>query len=358
MATATATSVNESPSILTKIFGQESGDNFTVFCGDACDVIRGIPDCSIGFGIHSPPFSNIYCYSDSMADMGNATDDDEFFAHYDFLIPELYRVTIPGRLCAVHCKDLPLYFGRDGEAGLKDFPGEIIRHFIAAGWTYHSRVTIWKDPVIEMQRTKNNGLLHKTLCRDSSQVRQGMADYLLVFRRMPKGSLMSDKPVTKPHSRSDCFDKYVGSQGPVVMSAWCKGGAPQGGKHGRVESVSNDGFGLEVWQRYASPVWFDIDQTRVLNYRMAKTAEQSKHIAPLQLDVIDRSIELWTSPGDVVLSPFAGIGSEGYCSILAGRKFIGIELSENYFKFMVKHLRIAEEEYRQKNRTLLDGLAE
>jgi DNA modification methylase len=335
---------------MTKVIEQASGDMWTMFQGDCCEVIAGIPDDSIDFGIHSPPFANLYIYSDSMADMGNAANSDEFFEHYSYLIRELFRTTVPGRLCAVHCKDLPLYFNRDGAAGLDDFPGDIIRAFSACGWTYHSRVTIWKDPVIEMQRTKNNGLLHKTLCRDSSQVRQGMADYLLVFRKITGDSLMSDKPVTRNPSsdftgdekawrRSHCFSRYVGSKDAIRIGSYCVGGMPDTyGENGN----NSEGFGLEVWQRYASPVWFDISQTRVLNYRLARDEQDEKHICPLQLDVIERSVELWTNPEDVVLSPFAGVGSEGVGSISCGRRFVGIELKDSYFAQAVGNLKVAE----------------
>jgi hypothetical protein len=286
---------------------------------------------------------------------------------------------------------LPLYFNRDGAAGLDDFPGDIIRAFKAAEWTYHSRVTIWKDPVIEMQRTKNNGLLHKTLCRDSSQVRQGMADYLLVFRKIVGDSLMSAKPVThnppadftgdvKAWRRSHCFSRYVGSQEPVRMSNYCNGGMPdaEGFAHshcvqshdgktftvtymsGEEETITKEemdaknasGFGLEVWQRYASPVWFDISQTHVLNYRLGRDEQDEKHICPLQLGVIERAVELWTSPGDVVLSPFAGVGSEGHGSLVCGRRFVGIELKDSYYKQAARNLAVAEEEWKQKSKLL------
>lgn len=326
----------------------ESGENWTMYMGDCVESCKALADASVDLTIFSPPFSNLYIYSDSIADMGNAADDKEFFAHFDFLIPELYRVTIPGRLCCVHCKDLPLYFNRDKAAGLKDFPGEIIRHFEAAGWTYHSRITIWKDPVIEMQRTKNNGLLHKTVCRDSSQVRQGMADYVIVFRRVPPDTLMSDKPIERPTDRGKTFARYVGADTAVQPSQYCKAGRP----------TDPSGFGLEVWQRYASPVWFDIAQTNVLNYRKSRGEEDEKHICPLQLQVIERCVELWSLPGETVLSPFAGIGSEGYQSILCGRKFIGMELKQQYFVDACKNLRRAEQAAMEANPMLWSATAD
>lgn len=280
-----------------------TGHDWELRLGDCVQETMKLADNSIDFSIFSPPFSTLYIYSDSIADMGNTADDEEFFEHFEFLIPELHRVTVPGRLCAVHCKDLPLYKNRDGAAGLRDFPGEIIRRFEKHGWTYHSRVTIWKDPVIEMQRTKNHGLLYKNFQVRGEVCRQGMADYVIVFRKWQGVDI-----TTSPK--------------PII--------------HSRVE------FPLEVWQRYASPVWFDIDQTNVLNFDIARDSQDEKHICPLQLDVIQRCIELWTNPGDVVLSPFAGVGSEGYVTLKNGRKFIGIELKRSYWQLAQRYLKEVE----------------
>lgn len=295
--------------------------DWTMYLGDCVPVTAGLPDNSIDFCVHSPPFSNLYIYSDSDADMGNTADDEEFFKHYRYLIKELYRVTAPGRLCAVHCKDLPAYINRDGYAGLSDFPGAIIQAFQAEGWRYHSRVTIWKDPVIEMQRTKNHGLLHKNFVKESNASRQGMADYMVIFRKWP---IDGQEQVKQNRQIGD----YIGEQPPTETDivGW-----------GNRTEQSN--YSISVWQRYASPVWFDINQTRVLNYRMAKGNQDEKHICPLQLDVIARSIDLWSNPGDTVLSPFAGIGSEGYEALRMERKFIGIELKRSYYDYAIKHLR-------------------
>jgi DNA modification methylase len=284
----------------TQVLGQAFGQQWALYHGDCIEVTKGVPDASIHFSIFSPPFSNLYIYSDSERDCGNAANDDEFFQHFDFLLPELLRVSKPGRLCAIHCKDLVNYKGRDGAAGLRDFSGEMIRHCIASGWVYHSRVTIWKDPVIEMQRTKAHGLLYKQLRADSTFSRQGLPEYLLLFRKWPQseGEETQIEPVT--HTKED--------------------------------------FPLEVWQRYASPVWFDIRQTNVLNIEQARESQDEKHICPLQLDVIERALHLWTNPGETVLSPFAGIGSEGYVALQCGRKFVGIELKEAYFQAAQKNL--------------------
>lgn len=259
--------------------------------GDCVDIVRSLPDNHIGFSVFSPPFANLYIYSDSVRDMGNCEDDAQFMQQFGFLISELHRVTKPGRLCAVHCKQLVNYKGRDGMAGLRDFRGEIIKEFIAKGWAYHSEVTIWKDPVIEMQRTKAHGLLYKQLRTDSTFSRNGMAEYVCVFRK------------------------------------WAKDGeevSPVGHKP--------EDFPLDDWQQIASPVWMDIQQTNVLNARIARADQDEKHLCPLQLDVIERCLRLWSNPGDLVLSPFAGIGSEGYVSLKMGRRFIGAELKREYFQ--------------------------
>lgn len=304
---------------------------YGIYNGDACEVIKGIPDNSIHFSVYSPPFSNLYIYSDSTADMGNSANDEEFFQHYLYLIKDLHRVTMPGRLSAVHCKDLPLYHNRDGAAGLKDFPGMIIRAHEEAGWTYHSRVTIWKDPVIEMQRTKNHGLLHKNFQARGEVCRQGMADYLIVFRKW-EGVEGTESPEPVKHNLKAPNSKnngkahhYVGENAPTVYD-------------------SDRDYSIQVWQRYASPVWMDIAQTRVLNYQDARDEQDEKHICVLQLDVIERAIDLWTNPGDTVLSPFMGVGSEGYCAVKQGRRFVGIELKPSYFNYSVKNLKRAYEE--------------
>lgn len=301
-----------------------SGKTWELWKGDCVQVVREkIADNSIDFSVFSPPFANLYIYSDSLADMGNSANDDEFFAHFGYLISDLRRVTVNGRLCAVHCKDLPAYKGRDGAAGLIDFPGRIIREFEARGWQYHSRVTIWKDPVTEMQRTKNHGLLHKQLCKDSSASRQGMADYLIVFRKWDGDEFPKPVHGATPECR---FDSYVGDEPPENVK-------------------SPRDMSIQVWQRYASPVWFDIRQQRVLQgSRNATSESDEKHICPLQLDVIERAIALWTNENDLVFSPFTGIGSEGYCAVKAGRRFIGAELKESYWAQACGNLEKAETE--------------
>ncbi len=292
---------------------EATGAGWRLLLGDCVARTRELADASQDFTIFSPPFGNLYVYSDSEADMGNCADHDEFFTHFEYLIPELLRVTKPGRLCAVHCKDLPTYKNRDGAAGLFDFPGALTRSFEAAGWQFHSRVTIWKDPVIEASRTNNHGLLFRNFSERAEVCRQGMADFLLIFRRHDEG--MPDKQVRQRRVPGD----YIGTQPPL---------------HWKDERD----YGIQVWQRYASPVWFDIDQTDVLNFQIARENEDEKHICPLQLGVIRRAIDLWTMPGEQVFSPFAGVGSEGYVALEMKRTFVGIELKRAYWQYACQYL--------------------
>lgn len=326
------TEMNDTP-----YFGKQEGDNWTVHHGDCVHVSKLIESDSIGFSVYSPPFSNLYIYSDSEYDMGNSADDGQFMEHYSYLAEELHRITKPGRLTAIHCKDLPMYKGRDGAAGLRDFPGEIIKMYESKGWQYHSRVTIWKDPVIEMQRTKNHGLLYKQLCKDSAASRQGMADYIIVMRKWAD----EDKWDAVTRDGGERFCDYVGSSY----------NAPQSKDWGRARSEEERKrlYSISVWQRYASPVWFDIDQTDVLNYKLAKEKDEERHICPLQLDVIERCVELWSNPGDLVFSPFTGIGSEGYVSLKSGRKFVGSELKKSYFDIACRNLAEVVKEDSQEN---------
>lgn len=320
------------------------GKNWTFYHGDCVELMNDLPENSIDFCIHSPPFSSLYIYSDSENDMGNAASDEEFFTHYRFAIEQLYRITVPGRLCAVHCKDLPKYANVWGTTGLIDFPGACIQEFEEAGWVFHSRVTIWKCPVTERERTNNNGLLHKTVRRDTSQVRQGMADYLIVFRKPPSegAGLMSDKPIVRPKG----FDRYIGEAGSSNLhhpSPYCR-------------KTSSADPSIDIWRRYAEPVWWDINQTNVLNFKLATSDKDEKHICPLQLDLIERSVELWSAPGDVVFSPFGGVASEGVGALRCGRKFIGVELKESYWMNGVKFLRSEERKEDQLRLNLEESL--
>ena len=304
------------------IIGQTHGDRYVAYHGDTVDVARAMPDRSADFAIFSPPFASLYTYSNSARDMGNVRTDGEFFAHYAFLIKEQARVMRPGRITAIHCMLMPTSKERDGYIGLRDFRGDIIRAYQAEGFIFHSEVTIWKDPVTAMQRTKALGLLHKTIRKDSSMSRQGIADYLVMMRSPG----VNDAPVEHTH----------------------------------------DQFPVERWQRYASPVWVTTDgvddegfaicsgrqdptnescainMNETLQHRSAREHDDERHICPLQLQVIRRAVRLWTRPGDVVWSPFMGIGSEGHVALQEGRRFVGAELKKSYYDQATRNLHAAE----------------
>jgi hypothetical protein len=277
------------------------GDGWTLYHGDCIPIVEQLPDACVDLSIYSPPFGDLFVYSDSVADMGNSSSQGEFAEHYGYLARALLRITRPGRLAAVHCSDLPTRKWIDGFIGFRDFSGEMIRIHEAAGWILHGpRITIWKDPVVEMQRTKALGLLYKQLKKDSCMSRAGTPDYVLLFRRPGENSVaVSRRP---------------------------------------------EDFPVERWQQWASPVWMDVDQTHVLNGRAARDPADERHICPLQLDVIERIVTLWSNPGEVVFSPFAGIGSEGDGAIRLGRKFLGVELKESYWKQAARYLHEAEQE--------------
>ena len=275
------------------------GDKWTLKMGDCVERVREIETESVGYTIFSPPFASLYTYTNSDRDMGNCKTDDEFAEHFGYLLPELYRVTMPGRLVSFHCMNLPTTKERDGFIGIRDFRGDLIRAFERAGFIFHSEVCIWKDPVTAMQRTKALGLLNKQKNKDSCMSRQGIPDYLVTMR----------KPGDNPE--------------PV--------------------SHTNEQFPIAMWQRYASPVWMDVNPSRTLQYRSARENEDERHICPLQLDVIERGIDLWSKPDDLILSPFAGIGSEGYVAVSKGRRFVGIELKPSYWNLAAKNLKAAED---------------
>lgn len=307
------------------VIAQEHGDGWSAWNGDCVDVCRGLPDNSLHFTVYSPPFCSLYTFSDDPRDMSNNRNDGEFWDHYRFLVRDLYRATMPGRLVAIHCMNLPTSKLRDGFIGLRDFRGEIIRMHQEAGWIYHSEVVIRKDPVAAMQRTKAIGLLHKQVCKDSTISRMAIPDYLVVMR----------KPGENPEPVAEPFDAYYGDEttpdGPLVMdSNW----------NGRqILRPGDPWYSIAVWQRYAEPVWMDIHQGDVLPARVAREEADEAHLSPLQLTVIRRAIDLWSNPGDVVFSPFAGVGSELYCAVEMGRRALGAELKPSYFKQLVANLR-------------------
>lgn len=304
-----------------KTIDQVIESDFALYNGDCVEITRGLPDNSIHYSIFSPPFASLYTYSNSDRDMGNCKGDEEFFEHFKFLIGELYRVLIPGRLVSFHCMDIPAMKSRDGYIGIKDFPAQLRQAFEDAGFIWHSKVTIWKDPLIEATRTKALGLLHKQLEKDSAMCRQGLPDYLITMRKP------GDNP--EPIAHPGGLEKFFGENEPDVPKT-SESDAPI--------------YSHQVWRKYASPVWMDIRQSNTLQYKSARDEKDERHICPLQLDVIARGVELWSNPGDIVLSPFAGIGSEGYQAIKMGRRFVGIELKESYYKVAANNLQMAVQE--------------
>lgn len=272
-------------------------DRMALYHGDSCEVLTAIPDNSVHFEIYSPPFASLYTYSNSDRDLGNSKNSAEFFEHFDFIVSELHRVLMNGRLMAVHCMNLPTRKSRDGFIGIDDFRGDLIRLFQKHGFIYHSEVCIWKDPVIAMQRTKALGLLHKQIKKDSAMCRQGIPDYLVVMRKA------GDNPEPVTHT--------------------------------------DDTFPCAIWQKYASPIWTDINPSDTLQYRSARDNEDEKHICPLQLTVIRRALNLWTNPNDIVLTPFMGIGSEVVTALENGRRAIGVELKDSYYQQAEKNARAA-----------------
>ena len=282
------------------VLDQVIKDRYAIYNGDSCEVIKNIPDNSIHYTLFSPPFSSLYTYSNSDRDMGNSKGDDEFYNHFMYLVKELFRATMPGRLLSFHCMQIPLMKERDGVIGIKDFRGQLIKLFTDCGFIYHSEVTIWKNPVTEMQRTKALGLLHMQIKKDSTMNRQGLPDYIVTMRKP------GENPERVTHTQ--------------------------------------ESFPCDVWQKYASPVWMDIKQSDTLQRRSARDDKDERHICPLQLDVIQRCIELWTNPNDIVFDPFAGIGSTPYTALKIGRRGLGIELKESYFKQAKNNLEIAANE--------------
>lgn len=303
-----------------KVLDQEHDENWSAYNADCVDVVGSLQAESVGYTIYSPPFASLYTYSASPRDMGNCKNADEFLEHFAFLMPELLRVTKPGRLMSMHCMLLPTSKARDGFIGLSDFRGQLIRAAQEAGWIFHSEVCIWKDPVTAMQRTKALGLLHKQIKKDSCMSRQGIPDYLVTMRKPGENA----EPVTH----------------------------------------TNESFPVERWQRYASPVWVvadgvddegfaicrqDINPSETLQHKSAREEADERHVCPLQLEVIRRGIRLWTNPGDVVLSPFSGIGSEGYVALQEGRRFVGAELKPSYFRQLTANLAsVAAQEKQQR----------
>lgn len=282
------------------------GDNCVLYNGDTVDLIKEFHDDSVHMEIYSPPFSSLYTYSNSDRDLGNSKDDAQFFKHFRFITSELYRILKPGRIMAVHCMNLPTSKEKDGYIGIRDFRGDLIREFEQVGFIYHAEVCIWKNPVTAMQRTKALGLLHKQIKKDSCMSRMGIPDYIVIMR----------KPGENPEPVTHTNESFPVGQWQIYASP--------------------------IWEYEHSPIWMDINQSDTLNVRAARDGRDERHICPLQLPVIERLVELYTNPGDIVFTPFLGIGSEVYQSVLMGRKGIGIELKPSYFRCAVENCKNAE----------------
>lgn len=291
-----------------KILNQKVSEWYSLYQGDSVEVLKGLKDNSIHYSIFSPPFASLYTYSNSDRDMGNSKNDNEFYNHFKYLVKELHRVIMPGRLVSFHCMNIPMMKERDGVIGIKDFRGELIKIFNEVGFIFHSEVCIWKNPVVEMQRTKALGLLHKQLKKDSAMSRQGIPDYIVTMRKL--------------------------------------GDNPEQIKH------TDESFPVDVWQRYASPVWMDINQSDTLQKKSARAEKDERHICPLQLEIIKRCIELWTNAGDIVLDPFDGIGSTAYMALRLDRRALGIELKDTYYEQSIANCEMALTE------PIIDDLAE
>lgn len=303
------------------VIDQTIGDTFALYRGDCVEGIQDLPDDSVGFSVFSPPFASLYTYSDDPRDMGNCKDDAEFFGQFRFLLTEMYRVMMPGRLVAIHCMDIPASKTRHGYIGVRDFSGDIIRAMEDAGFIYHSRITIWKDPVTAMQRTKSIGLLYKQLRKDSVMSRQGHPDYVVTFY----------KPGDNPEAVSHTHEQFpvAADANPNGNAGWQEYASPcWTGDDATLDDSRID----DLKARFAEPIWWDINQSDTLQYTSAREHQDERHICPLQIPVIARCLDLWSNPGDVVLSPFAGIGSEGVVSLRLGRRFVGFELKGSYYQ--------------------------
>lgn len=299
------------------ILNQEHSASWSLYNADCVELMMQMDDESIDYSVFSPPFAALYTYSDSIQDMGNSKNDDEFYEQFKFMVDELFRISKAGRLVSFHCMLIPAMKERDGYIGLKDFRGDLIRIFQKAGFIFHGEVTIWKDPLVEATRTKALGLMHKQLCKDSSMCRQGLPDYVVTMRKPGENKNLISHPAG--------LSVYAGSETPA----------------GKVLSH-------EIWRKYASPIWTDIRQTNTLNKNPARESKDERHICPLQIDVIERCLTLWSNPDEIIFSPFAGIGSEGYQAVKMNRKSIGVELKTAYYNVAVSNMRMIENAPKQK----------
>lgn len=310
-------------------------DRFAVYNGDCIDVMAGLPDASVHLSVYSPPFGGLYHYSSNDRDLSNNDDYDAFFEHYAFVVRELYRLTMPGRMTAVHCMDVPT--GNSGTDALIDFPGDIIRLHEREGWRFIARYAVWKEPLAVRNRTLQKSLAHKTIVDDSSRCSVANADYLLVFRRRGDNPV----PIAHPHGLME----YAGERKPPAEVLKYRGWT---GKQ------TENRFSHWIWRQYASAFWDDIRMNRVLPFREAREQDDEKHVHPLQLDVIDRCLALWSNPGETVLTPFMGVGSEVYAAVCAGRLGVGVELKHSYYRQAVRNVRDAAEGKRDGETGVLD----
>ena len=326
---------------MVKVIDQHRGDNWQLYHSDCIEMMRGLPENSVHFSMFSPPFISLYTFSDDPRDVSNNTNDKVFWEHYRFVIEGVFRALKPGRMLSIHCMDLPTSITRDGFIAIRDFSGENIKLCQDVGFHYHSKVTIRKDPVTAMQRTKALGLLHKQIMKDSAMSRMAIADYIVTVRKPGD----NDEPV------SGVFETYYGDDNTDdEMTALARTNWHDSGNRSFAEHKS-----IQIWQRYAEPVWMDIRQNEVLSKQLARDEKDERHISPLQLTPIRRCLDLWTNPGDVVLSPFTGIGSVGYVALEMERRFVGAELKASYYRQAVANL--TEAERKKDDGTLFDTVA-
>jgi DNA modification methylase len=307
---------------------QVVNDHYALYCGDCIEVMPALPEGSIHLSVYSPPFAGLYLYSSNERDLSNCRDYAEFFEHYEYVVREIFRLTMPGRMTAVHCADVPS--GNSGLDYLADFPGDIIRLHERCGFRYVARYHVWKEPLTVRNRTMTKALAHKSLVEDSSRCTVASADYLLIFRR--KGD--NPVPITHPNGLTE----YAGErQIPADLLPY------KGWTGNQIENR----YSHWIWRQYASAFWDDVRLDRVLPYKPARTEEDEKHVHPLQLDVIDRALVLWSNPGERVLTPFTGVGSEVYGAVRGGRLGVGVELKESYYRQAVKNVAAALVEWRE-----------
>lgn len=312
-----------------EVLNQYNSNNFNIYNADCVEFAAQMPDNSIDLSVYSPPYSSLYIYSESERDMGNVSNHAEFQKLYSYLCKELFRATKAGRLCAIHVKDLVYYSNSSdkGDRGIYPFSDDCIRTHIEAGWSFHSRITIWRCPVREMTKSKPDGLLYKNFRKDAARIRTGMPEYILLFRKWDNEAQQAN-PVL--HDYID-WKSWAGEGAQFVKTGY--------NANGKIEKEYYEA--LDIWQQWASPVWMDTQATNVIHSKI-KGEDAEKHLCPMPLDLTDRVVRMWSNEGELVFSPFMGIGSEGYSALKCGRKFIGTELKPEYYNQAVKNLLEAE----------------